>query len=82
MKGTKINLYKNEKELRKNKYKKRFSNTKIKYGESLFLFINKLESLLKFGNPKHSVEQSDTLIEQFKMAVPTTTRKIIQGQII
>lgn len=46
MKGTKINLYKDEKELRKNKYKKRFNNTKIKYGESLFLFINKLESLL------------------------------------
>ena len=72
--------YKDEKELRKAKNRKKFEHAKMKPGESLYIFSGRLEKLFKLAYPCHKSEYSNTLLYQFKSSVPKFMREIINSQ--
>ena len=82
MKGKFLAWYKGENELRKNKYKKKFRNVQIKHGESLFLFSNRLETIFKLAYPKHNVQSSRSLVDQFQSSVPKSVKEMIKTQVL
>lgn len=77
-----ISWYKDEKELRKNKYREKFKRAKPKSGETLFMFSNRLEGLFKLAYSKLNVETSNTLMAQFQASVSKRNRELIRTQII
>ena len=77
-----LNWYKEEKEIRMAKAKKKFENAKCRKEESLYVFSARLESLFKIAYPMKNHETSQTLIYQFKHSVPRGMKEIINSQIL
>ena len=82
MKEKLVSWYRDETELRKAKNRKKFDQAKLKPGESLFIFSNRLKNLFKLAYPRHRAEYSNTLIYQYKSVVPKSMRNIINAQIM
>lgn len=74
--------YKDESQLRKSRNRQKFKNARPKQGETLFLFSSRLETLFKLAYPKHNIQQSNTLIDQFQASISRSAKDIIRAQIL
>lgn len=74
--------YKDESQLRKSKNRQKFKNARPKQGETLFLFSSRLETLFKLAYPKHNIQQSNTLIDQFQASISKSAKDIVRAQIL
>ena len=82
MKSKLIKWYKDSKEMKRNKAKKKFENAKIKPKESLFLFSTRLEHLFKTAFPTHRIQESKTITSRFLGSIPKTVRNEIKAQMM
>ena len=62
VKGKLLSWYKDEKEIRKAKARKKFETARPKPKESLYIFGNRLETLYKIAYPKNNPDSSNTLV--------------------
>ena len=77
-----LNWYKDQSDARKVKTRKKFERARPLPQESMFAYSSRLESLYKVAFPNHSVEESTSLVQQFKNTVPKPMRKIVKSEII
>ena len=77
-----INWYKDEKEIRKAKARKKFQQARPKSGESYFAFSNRLENLFNIAYPRHVPKTSNTLVYQFKAAVSKPMKQILDSEMM
>ena len=75
-----IKWYRDSAEVRKKSHKKKFGKARPKAGESLYLFSIKLASLYKKAYPRHDINRSKKLIQQFKKIIPRKTRELLENQ--
>ena len=80
VKGKLLSWYKDEREIRKAKARKKFETARPKPKESLYIFGNRLETLYKIAYPKNNPNSSGTLVQQFKTSVCRKLRDIINSQ--
>lgn len=76
-----LEWYDEEKEIRKAKAVKDFEQARMKSGESVHMFANRLKSLFKMAFPRKNFETSKKLINRFGAAVPKPMKRIIENQL-
>ena len=82
MKYKLMKWFKDNQDIRKQKNRKKFANARPREGESLYLFSIRMQNLFKLAFPKHNPERSETLIRQFKQAIPRAARNMLSTQIM
>ena len=81
MKEKLLSWYNDMKELRKKRYKEKFHKAKYNSGESLYLYSTKMEKLFHLAYPKHTVNSSEMLREQFIKTISKDCKKIFTDYI-
>ena len=66
--------------VKKKKAKKNFENAKMKPGESILMYSNRLLTLFRKANPSKSFEENEILINKLCKTVPKPIRSIIMNQ--
>lgn len=77
-----MSWFKEYKHKRKEGARNKFKNSKIKSGETLFMFSTRVETLFKLAYPKHPIGNSSTLVYQFINAVPKTVRELFRSKLM
>lgn len=77
-----LKYFENEKCARRRRAKKKFQDAKMKAGENILMYANRLMSLFKNAYPNKNVEKSDTLISNFQKTIPKRIRKRLSDQIL
>ena len=76
-----VKWHKENEELRRKKYKKKFENARPKSQESLYMFSLRLESIFKKAYPKKKPDKSKKLMDQFKYTIPRKAKDDLKNQI-
>ena len=78
--GKLIDCFKGSSSIRKKEYRRKFERALPKRDESLFMFSIRLANLFKLAFPKHDLEKSSKLVDQFKASIPRQARDLIATQ--
>lgn len=72
-----VGWYEDEGEIRKMRSRKTFDNVKMKKGESMLMYCNRILSLFKLGYPKKNSKNSKLLVDKFTTTIPREAQQAV-----